>query len=244
MARRSLAGVIEIGQPKRPQASSVSALAGLFDLGCGCDGGDLGRVVVVDSSASTPTTGPAAGGVSGGTYTLPNHTLSAEDQRIYARILGGGIGPQCVAAGAMCSYQTSVGQLPYKVTSSQQFYYNKNTRTLRVTANNPTWIAVAGGAVWDFGKSVAKSAVCIAAKEVAQRAMMAAGCGDPPFSSAKCRAAAVAQAAVLRKAGCGVPAEYSVGDSSGGASAGGGDWKKYLPLAAAGLIAVVILARR
>ena len=256
-------GVIDIGQPRRAEPSAVSALSGLFDLGCGCDGPMSGlgetRTRTVESGGAAPASECPAGQtkrwisatqwecttppvVGGGAYTIPGHTLSGEDSRLFQRAKVGP-SPHCPVFSSACALQISRGQLPYKVSSTQQFYYNESTRTLRVTLNNPTIIKQIGGAVYDFTKGLAKTAACIGAEEVAKRAMQAAGCGDPPFASSKCRAAAAAQAAFLRTTGCGVPGEYEAGGGVGEAGSGG-DWKKYLPLAAAGLLAVVILVRR
>lgn len=164
-------------------------------------------------------------------YFKADVTLNQRDQGTYDIAVRTGVSPYSILANvggrAADSYQISVGGLPFKVTSTQEFYYNRNRRELRVTRNNPSFIkrgldaaaAAAEGlldAAADAAGGLAKQAVCFAAKKAAAAAMAALHCGDPPYADTiDCRAGAAAQAEILRRAGCTPPKEIK--DAAAGA---------------------------
>lgn len=183
--------------------------------------------------------------VAGGEYTIAGHTLSATDQATYDRAVQTGVGPFSPAGGSPYTYQIAAGKLPFNATATQVFYYNRDSRTLRVTSNDPTAIqqaldavAEAAEGVYEFGKSLAKTAACLAAEEAAKRAMSAAGCGAPPFASTKCKLAAAAQAKLMRAAGCTPPAEYAAAEAP---AEEGGLFSGAAKIAIPALLAVALL---
>lgn len=145
-------------------------------------------------------------------YTKAGVTLNPYDQQKYDNAVTTGVSPSTInwdpSQRAADRLSIINGKLPFKVTSTQQFYYTRDRREIRVIKNEPSFIEAGLDAAWDAAESLAKQAVCFAAKKAASAAMAALHCGDPPYANTiDCRAGAATQAEILRRAGCTPPKE-------------------------------------
>lgn len=148
-------------------------------------------------------------------YVKSDVTLNPSDQRTYDAAVTAGISPQSILTGEYSSAARAIdrsrliaGDLPFKVTSTQQFYYARDRREVRVIKNDPSLIKRGLDAAAAAAEELAKQAVCFAAKKAAAAAMAALQCGDPPYANTlDCRAGAATQAEILRRAGCTPPKE-------------------------------------
>ena len=169
-------------------------------------------------------------------------TLNPRDQAAYdvASVSGG---PQSVAmdwpARTVDAQNVIKGVLPFKVTATQQFYYKRATREIRVIKNDPSFIKRGLDAAAAAAEELAKQAVCFAAKKAAAAAMAALHCGDPPYANTlDCRAGAAAQAEILRRAGCTPPKEI---EDAAGPAASASKFGGAVTIAIPALLAVLLL---
>lgn len=176
-------------------------------------------------------------------YVKQDVTLNPRDQGTYDIAVRTGVSPQSnlanVGGRAADSYQISVGVLPFKVTATQQFYYNRDRREVRVTRNDPSLIKRGLDAAAAAAEELAKQAVCFAAKKAAAAAMAALQCGDPPYANTlDCRAGAATQAEILRRAGCTPPKEI---EDAAGPPASASKFGGAVTIAIPALLAVLLL---
>lgn len=176
-------------------------------------------------------------------YVKADVTLNPYDQRAYDAAVAAGVSPHSdmgdIAGRNADRLNIAAGLLPFKVSATQQFYYARDKREIRVTKNDPTWIKRGLDAAAAAAEGLAKQAVCFAAKKAAAAAMAALQCGDPPYANTlDCRAGAAAQAEILRKAGCTPPKEI---DDAAAPPASSSKFGGAITIAIPALLAVMLL---
>lgn len=176
-------------------------------------------------------------------YVKQDVTLNPYDQRAYDAAVAAGVSPHSdmgdIAGRNADRLNIAAGLLPFKVSATQQFYYARDKREIRVTKNDPTWIKRGLDAAAAAAEELAKQAVCFAAKKAAAAAMAALQCGDPPYANTlDCRAGAAAQAEILRKAGCTPPKEI---DDAAAPPASSSKFGGAITIAIPALLAVMLL---
>lgn len=157
-----------------------------------------GTTGIVDLSAQRSAQDAWLAGDYSGTgaleYVKADVTLNPSDQRTYDAAVAAGISPQSLLTGEYSSVERATdrlrliaGDLPFKVTSTQQFYYARDRREIRVIKNDPTWIKRGLDAAAAAAEGLAKQAVCFAAKKAAAAAMAALNCGSAPSGATTTR---------------------------------------------------------
>lgn len=176
-------------------------------------------------------------------YVKQDVTLNPYDQRAYDAAVATGVSPHSdmtnIAGRNADRLNIAAGLLPFKVSATQQFYYARDKREIRVIKNDPTWIKRGLDAAAAAAEELAKQAVCFAAKKAASAAMAALQCGDPPYANTiDCRAGAAAQAEILRKAGCTPPKEI---EDAAGPAPSASKFGGAITIAIPALLAVMLL---
>ena len=209
-----------------------------------------GTTGIVDLSAQRSSQDAWLAGDYSGTgaleYVKADVTLNPSDQRTYDAAVSAGISPQSVLTGEYSSAARAAdrtrliaGDLPFKVTATQQFYYARDRREIRVIKNDPSLIKRGLDAAAAAAEELAKQAACFAAKKAAAAAMAALQCGDPPYANTlDCRAGAATQAEILRRAGCTPPKEL---EDAAGPPASASKFGGAVTIAIPALLAVLLL---
>jgi hypothetical protein len=142
--------------------------------------------------------------------TITDFDLPLADKRIWdAQVSGWTVGPWYSGGSPPYTSQAAAvknGTLPFKVSSTLEWRYNGPARTLKVSINNPAWLAKVIDWAVDQVESVVGDLKCAAGRFVinktAAAALSAAQCGDNA-QTADCNAIRAARDESLKAIGCG-----------------------------------------